>query len=88
MIKFIKPTNLNGSELLEELNAAGVKIEEKPYIDTNGDLWLDIASKDEANAKSIVDSHNGTIVAPELSSKEQVLNKLGLTAEEVAALLS
>ena len=88
MIKFNKPTNLNGSELLEELNAAGVKITEKPYLDDNGDLWLQIDAKDEVKAKTVVNAHNGNTVAPALSSREAILAKLGLTAEEAAILLS
>jgi hypothetical protein len=88
MIKFNKPINLNGSELLEELNAAGVKIIEKPYLDDNGDLWLQIDAKDEVKAKTVVNAHNGNTVAPGLNSREAILAKLGLTAEEAAILLS
>jgi hypothetical protein len=49
MIKFQKPTNLNGAELIVELNATGVAITEPPFVD-NSDLWLHISDKDEAKA--------------------------------------
>jgi hypothetical protein len=87
MIKFDKPTNLNGTELIDELNAAGVKIQERPVADETN-LWLNIDVKDEAKAKAIVDVHNGTTVAPDLSAQRQViLDRLGLTAEEAQLLL-
>lgn len=88
MIKFDKPTNLNGTELLTELNAVGVKITESPVIDSNNELWLDIAVKDELTAKPIVTAHNGTTVAPDKSAQRQeILDRLGLTADEAALLL-
>ena len=88
MIKFEKPENLNGAELLNELTKEKIKISRNPMIDGNGDLWLDIDAKDEAQAKTIVDSHNGTTVAPDLSAARQaVLDRLGLTAEEAKLLL-
>jgi hypothetical protein len=86
MIKFDKPTNLNGSELMAELNAAGVKITEAPAIDGNGDFWLDIAAKDKAKAEPVVAAHNGTIVAPELSVADK-LASVGLNVEDLKAAL-
>lgn len=89
MIKFDKPTNLNGTELLAELNAANIKITEPPTIDGNNELWLEIEAEDETIAKPIVAAHNGTIVAPDKTAQRQViLDRLGLTAEEAAILLS
>lgn len=88
MIQFNKPENLNGTELLNELNAAGVKITEPPLIDGNSDFWLNIAAKDEAKAKAIVDAHNGTTVAPDLSAQRQaILDRLGITADEAKLIL-
>lgn len=88
MIKFNKPKNLNGTELLNELNAANVSIINPPEIDGNGDLWLDIGKKDEAKAKTIVAAHDGTIVAPDLSAQRQViLDRLNITADEAKLLL-
>jgi len=88
MIKFNKPVNLNGAELLAELNAAEVNVTSLPTIDGNNDLWLDINSADETKAKAIVDAHNGTTIAPDLSAQRQaILDRLGLTAEEAQLLL-
>lgn len=88
MIKFDKPENLNGTELLAELNAAKIKITEPPIVDGNNDLWLDIDGKDESKAQPIVAAHNGTIVAPDKSAQRQAIaERLGLTADELQVLL-
>jgi hypothetical protein len=86
MIKFDKPINLNGTELLAELNAAGVKITESPSIDGNGDFWLNVATKDKAKAEPIVAAHNGTTVAPE-PTVEQKLNSVGLNLGDLKTAL-
>ena len=88
MIKFNKPNNLNGTELRQELNAAGVKITDKPLsvrVDNN-DLWLDISNKDEAKAQVVVDAHNGTTVAPEPTVADK-LQSVGLNVEDLKAAL-
>jgi hypothetical protein len=92
MIKFDKPAKLNGSELLDELNAGNIAITTPPLIDGNGDFWLDIAEKDKAKALDIVAAHVGTTVLPDNSAdkanqKAALLAKLGITAEEAALLL-
>jgi hypothetical protein len=88
MIKFNLPTNLNGSQLLKELNDAKIKINQPPFLDGNNDLWLNIDVKDQAKAKAIVDAHNGTTVAPDLSAQRQAIaDRLGLTADELQVLL-
>jgi hypothetical protein len=89
MIKFNKPTNLNGTELRQELNVAGVKITDQPSSvksDANGNLWLEIADKDEAKAKSVVEAHNGTTIAPALTVADKLANA-GLTVEDLRAAL-
>jgi len=89
MIKFNKPANLNGTELLAELNAGSVAITQSPFDDAQGNLWLQITEADEAKAAPIVAAHNGTTVAPDnLAAKAALLAKLGLTAEEAKLLLS
>ena len=86
MIKFNKPINLNGAELFDELNNAGILITSKARVDSNDDLWLDIADKDEAKAKPIVATHNGTTVAPE-PTVEQKLASVGLNLDDLKAAL-
>jgi len=82
MIKFDKPININGDELLTELNNGGVKISEPPFLDGDGNFWLDIATKDEAKAKPIVAAHNGTTVAPD-PTVAQKLASVGLSVEDL-----
>lgn len=86
MIQFTKPNNLNGAELLDELNAAGVPITNIPMIDGNGNFWLDIADKDEAKAALVVAAHNGTTVAPELTLNQK-LASVGLSVDDLKAAL-
>ena len=88
MTKFNKPENLNGTELLTELNAAKVTITQPPLVDGNNDLWLDIADKDATKAAGIVAAHNGTTVAPDKAvARQAILDRLGITADEAALLL-
>jgi hypothetical protein len=86
MIKFNKPTNLNGDQLLAELNAAGVKITEPPLIDGNGDFYLDVATKDKAKAEAIVAKHNGTTIVPEPTIDQKLANA-GLNIQDLKAAL-
>lgn len=86
MIKFNKPQNLNGAELVDELNSAGVKITEPPLVDGNGDFWLDISEKDKSKAESVVDVHNGTTIAPE-PTIETKLASVGLNLEDLKVAL-
>jgi len=86
MISFSKPTNLNGTELLAELNAGGVAITQSPVIDGAGDFWLDIAESNKAKATPIVAAHNGTIVAPNQTIEDK-LASVGLSIDELKAAL-
>ena len=92
MIKFDKPQKLNGSELLDELNAGNVAISTPPLLDGNGDLWLDIAEKDKSKADAILAAHQGTTELPDNSAalaakKAALLAKLGINESEAALLL-
>ena len=82
MIKYNKPANLNGTELLAELNAAGVTIEQSTTVDGNDNLWLEIADKDKIKAQTVVDAHNGTTVAPEPTIADK-LASLGLSVDDL-----
>ena len=89
MIKFNKPENLNGAELLDELAAVGIVLEittQAPLIDGNGDFWLDVKKADEAKAAAIVASHNGTTVAPEPTIEDK-LASVGLTIDHLKTAL-
>jgi len=82
MIKFNKPQNLNGAELLDELAAVGVVVEGLPTDDGAGNLILNIATKDEAAAVAVVAAHNGTTVAPEPTIADK-LASVGLSLDEL-----
>ncbi len=86
MIQFTKPQNLNGAELLAELNDAGLLITNSPMIDGSGNFWLDIAESDKAKATPIVAAHNGTIVAPEPTIEDK-LASVGLSIDELKVAL-
>ena len=86
MIKFNRPENLNGLELINELNAAGVFIEKPPFIDANGDFWLDINPADEVKAAPVVAAHNGTTVAPEPTIEDK-LASVGLNLDDLKSAL-
>ena len=89
MIKFNKPANLNGAELLDELAAVGIVLDKKeqaPLIDGNGDFWLDVKSVDEAKTETVVAAHNGTTVAPE-PTVEDKLASVGLNLTDLKTAL-
>ena len=87
MIKFNKPTNLNGAELLAELKAGGVVVAGLPLIDENGEFWLDVKEADKTKATPIIAAHNGTMVAHEPTIAEK-LASVGLSIEELKAALA
>lgn len=86
MIQFNKPTNLNGTELLEELNAAGVVITQPPFDDAQGSIWLEIAEADKAKANPVVAAHNGTTIAPEPTITDK-LASVGLSVADLKTAL-
>lgn len=86
MIKFDKPINLNGSELLAELKTNGVVITESPLIDGNGDFWLDVKPADQAKVAAVVAAHNGTIIAPEPTIEDK-LASVGLNLVDLKTAL-
>ncbi len=85
MIQFTKPENLNGAELLAELKAGGVAIENWPMLENNN-FWLDIAEADKDKATPIVAAHNGTVIAPEPSIADK-LASVGLSVIDLKAAL-
>ena len=61
LIQFDSPQNLNGGKLIAELATAGITVNQdtSPMIDGAGNFWLDIDPAKEAEAKVVVDAHNG-----------------------------
>jgi hypothetical protein len=88
MIKFNKPTNLNGAELRDELRAAGVSISDDPFAVAieNNDLLLDIDAKDQSKAATVVTAHNGNIAVVEATIEDK-LASVGLSLNDLKAAL-
>jgi hypothetical protein len=89
MIKFNKPQNFNGAELLDELIGVGIildKLKQAPIIDGNSNLWLDVNPADEAKAAAVVAVHNGTTVAPETTIQDK-LASVGLSVNDLKTAL-
>lgn len=87
MISFDKPTQFEGAQFCEELEAAGVKINKNtsPLIDANGVFWLDIEAKDTQKAQDILNAH-----VPKPRPEPTVAEKLasvGLNLDDLKAAL-
>lgn len=81
------PTELNGVQLQKELKDAGIKLNDYPRL-VDGKLVLDIAKKDETKAQVIVDAHVGIDNSAEIAAQRQaILDRIGLTADELQVLL-
>jgi predicted DNA binding protein len=88
MINFVKPLLLNGAQLINELNASGIQVQRLPFIDDNGDFWLDIDEKNKSKAESIVAAHIGVDEQEvQASQKAALLARLGLTEDELKTIL-
>lgn len=85
MIKFNKPVSLNGTQLLSELNAAGVTITNSPLIDGNGEFWLDISEADKLKSQPVVAAHVGIDSAP--LTTEEKLASVGLDFNDLKSAL-
>ena len=92
MITFNKPENLNGTQLRNELNSGGVKISDNRdsvCVNGKGQLELDIEANDQVKATEIVAKHIGVDIDTNAikTSAEAKLAALGLTADEVTAII-
>jgi hypothetical protein len=82
MTNYPKPENLNGTELMAELNAVGIVVNQ---VRDNGDNTITLETDDD-EAAAIVAAHNGTIVAPE-PTIEQKLSSVGLSLPDLKVAL-
>lgn len=82
---FTKPENLNGTELIAELKAAGITVE-RVAVEWDGQLSVPVSDKDKAKAAAVIAAHNGNTVAPELTIAEK-LASVGLSLEELKTAL-
>jgi hypothetical protein len=84
MIKFNLPEKLNGEQLVNELKSAGVNVIGIPFIDGQGDFYLNVSDKDKTKTEAIVKNHVG--VDSEITL-DQKLSSVGLSLEELKAAL-
>lgn len=90
MSKHTTPAQLNGTQLREELRAAGVDISDDrgSIVIINDEMILDIKDKDKAKADQVIAAHVGVDQEdPTAAAKAALLERLGITAEEAALLL-
>ena len=88
MINFTKPDILNGQQLLDELKNVGIVIERLPFIDDNGQFWLDVNEKDTEKVAGVVALHVGIDEDEErLKAKASILDRIGLTEDELKTIL-
>jgi aspartokinase len=82
---FTKPANLNGEQLKNELSAAGIEVE-RITVEADGQISIDITSKDATKASSVISAHIGSTVAPERSIEEK-LASVGLSLTDLKSAL-
>lgn len=82
MISFGIPEKLNGAQLLQELETAGI-ISDIPMI-ADDLLWLTITKAQESAAKTIVNNHVGVDTVPTFEEK---LASAGISLDELKTAL-
>ena len=81
MKSFTKPQNLNGEELMAELAAVGIVVDE---IRDNGEGIISFITNDETLAASVVAKHNGNQIPREATIADK-LASVGLSLDELKA---
>ena len=88
MHTFPMPAQLNGEQLISELNTAGVIVEGLPEDWADGLLRLDIKETDNAKTSEIVAKHMAIdSQITKAAEKAALLAKLGITEDEARLLL-
>lgn len=87
MILFDRPLNFDGVQFCKELEAVGIGINKdtSPFIDGDGNFWLDIDAKDTQKAQDILNAHVPK-PRPELTVAEK-LASVGLNLDDLKAAL-
>ena len=88
MAIFVKPQNLNGLQLINELIDGGVQItiEDFPEDDGQGNLILNVIESDLDKVAKIVQNHNGSVVPSEPTIDDK-LASIGLTIDDLKSAL-
>ena len=76
---FSKPTNLNGEELIAELKAAGLDVEQ---INDNGSGQIYFETDNVELAAKVVEKHNGNVI-PREATVEDKLASVGLNLNDL-----
>jgi hypothetical protein len=86
-MKVLLDKPFNGGQFIDELKAKDIVLLEN--LSQEGDvLTIKVAKKDEAETKNIFDAHIAVDKSQErIAARQAILDKLGLTADEVAVLL-
>lgn len=83
MKTFNKPQNLNGTELMAELLANGIMVNE---ILDFGNGTIGFKTENESVAAAVVAAHNGTTIAPEPTIEDK-LAFVGLSLTDLKSAL-
>ena len=84
MKTFTKPLNLNGAELISQLLSVGIKVDR---ITQNTPDTISFETDNEELAVSVIEKHNGTTVAPQLTVADK-LASVGLSIDELRVVLT
>jgi hypothetical protein len=86
MVKFDLPKELNAVQLVKEIAAKGISIDEstKPLIDGDGDFWLPVSESDKAAVAKIIGDHKPVFTEPSIQDK---LALVGLSIDDLKAAL-
>jgi len=86
---FNKPTEFNGKQFIDELKAAGVDYQGQIWVKNENELDLNVTLKEKSIVEKVLNAHVAIDFNIERNKARQlVLEKLGITAEEAALLLS
>jgi hypothetical protein len=78
---------INGEQLKEELQAVGIDLKNLPELE-DGFLILHVNVKDETKTKTVYEKHLAEDWSiKKIAARQAVLDKLGLTTEDMATLL-
>jgi hypothetical protein len=88
MHSFTKPSDLNGVQLIEEIQAQKIIVTGSPSLDADGVLWLDIDEKDQDKVATIIENHKGQAHYKDATAiaRTALLERLGITEQEAQLL--
>jgi len=84
MHSFTKPSDLNGVQLIDEIQTQKILVGGFPSLDGDGVLWLDIDEKDHDKVATIIENHKGQAHYKDSTAiaRTALLERLGITEQE------